>query len=236
MKNLLIICIFFLEHFNGIVYCQTTNKILVNDSLKQKMLDGFFEVAYDSIVEVVKINNCLGKKIYYIGTHHIGTEKYYNTIKTKIDSLHKRGYILYYEGTRPDTSRGFLFRRMIIKKYIKIMGEIYDINKQYNEVASKFEGLIAQPIIDSLGGNSADVNADVSERDMVEYYEQKYGTVNDSIIYQKNYNEIRNDIILEFRNKRLYNLIKMSKHRKILILFGMHHKEYLSKCFQEKYD
>lgn len=223
--------------FNRIVYCQATNNLLEDDSLQLKMIDELFEKVYDSIVEVEPIKNYLSKKIYFIGTHHIGTQKFYNNIKTKIDSLHKHGYVMYYEGIRPDTaSDGFLFRKMISKKFKKIMGKNYNMNEHYNEFASKYEGLIAQPVIDSLGGNSNDINADVSVSDIVEYYEQKYGAVNDSIIYQKNYKEITKDIQQEFRNKRLYNLIKTSKHRKILILFGMGHKDYLLKIFREKCD
>ncbi len=238
MKNYHIIFIVLnIVLFNGSVYCQSTNNILEDDSLQQKMIDEFFEIAYDSIVEVEPIKNCLGKKIYFIGTHHIGTENFYNNIKTKIDSLHKHGYILYFEGIRSDTtSDGFLFRKMISKKFKKIMGKSFSMNEHYIEFASKYEGLIAQPEIDSLGGNSNDINADVSVKDIVEYYEQKYGAVNDSIIYQKNYKEITQDILQEFRNKRLYNLIKTSKHRKILILFGMGHKDYLLKIFREKCD
>lgn len=219
---------------------QITNSDLAKmkmDSTKIWKLEEFKRTAFDSIVEVKEIDNCLDKKVYFLGTHHVGTELYYQNIKSIIDSFHTNGFIIYFEGIRPDTTdKGFMYKRQIGIKYKKIMGRTYDKTKSYQELASLFKGLIGQPTIDSLGGKATDINADVSVRDVVEYFENKYGSVHDSIPKQNNYREIKNDIQQSFRNKYITTMVEESEHDKILIFFGSGHLLPLQKKFKTKCD
>lgn len=206
-------------------------KMEMNSTQKWKIKE-FEKLAFDSNVQVTEIANCIDKKIIFIGTHHIGTKLYYNNILSLIDSFHTLGYAVYYEGIRADTNgNGFMFKKQIGMKYKRIEGQSYNIHEFYQKVASYYEGLITQPSFDSLGMTDIDVNADVSVRDVVEFYESKYGLVHDSIPLQKNYQEIRNDIHQTFRNKYITSLITKSEQKKIVILFGLEHLVKLQESF-----
>lgn len=231
MKNLLAILVVLL--FAQIGFGQKEGELTKNDIDTIKGLEEFSDKAFDNNINAFQIKNCLNKEIYFIGTHHIGTKLYYQNIKSLIDSFHSKGYVVYYEGIREDTSNlGFMFKKQIGMKYKRIMGKNYNHNKSYSEVASFFKDLIAQPPNDSLGKIITDIEADVSVRDIVEYYENKYGKVVDSIPQQKDYDLIINDINQTFRNKYLFSLISKSKHNSIVILFGDGHLSPLKEEFR----
>jgi hypothetical protein len=185
---------------------------------------------YEDSIIISSLENCHNKYLYFLGTHHLGTKKYYDSIKLTIDSLHVLGYTLYYEGIFDDTeSKGFLERRMIIKKYTEIMGNLFNISHKNEAIAEKIDSLISQPKAEFFINDSLDVNADVSVSQIVEYYEETYGNVNEDITKQKKYKSIRNNIVRDFREKNLAQKIINSNHEKIVILFGSNHKKNLTK-------
>ena len=233
MKNLLTILIVLLFAQSGFGQIIAEDSIKIHlDSTQLFQFEEFKKIAFNSNVGVVEIKNCLNKEIHFIGTHHFGTNLYYQNIKSLIDSFHSKGYVVYYEGIRADTSsEGFMFKKQISMKYKRIMGKSFYVTRSYNEIASNFKDLIAQPQIDSLGKINTDVEADVSVRDIVEYYEGNYGKVHDSIPQQKDYDLIINDIRQSFRNKYLFSLISKSEHDKIVILFGEKHLPPLEELF-----
>lgn len=227
MKNLLIIL--FVLFVAQSLFGQIKGELTKNDIDTIKGLEEFSDKAFDNNINAYQIKNCLNKEIHFIGTHHIGTKLYYQNIKSLIDSFHSKGYVVYYEGIRADTSNeGFMFKKQISMKYKRIMGKSFNVTRSYNEIASNFKDLIAQPPNDSLGKLITDITADVSVRDIVEYYENKYGKVHDSIPQQKDYDLIINDIRQSFRNKYLFSLISKSEHDNIVILFGEAHLPFLN--------
>lgn len=199
-------------------------------SCKQAKQKNAIGMLYEDSIIISSLENCHNKHLYFLGTHHLGTKKYYDSIKSTIDSLHVLGYTLYYEGIFDDTkSKGFLERRMIIKKYAEIMGNLFNISQKNEAIAQKIDSLISQPKAEFFINDSIDVNADVSVSQIVEYYEKTYGNVNEDITKQKKYKSIRNDIVRNFREKNLAQKIINSKHDRIVILFGSNHKKNLTK-------
>jgi hypothetical protein len=208
--------------------------ILILISCKQAKQKKAIAELYKDSSSLSLLKNCRDKQLYFIGTHHVGTKKYYDSIKSTIDSLNNYGYVLYYEGIFDDTkSKGFLERRMVIKKYAEIMGNLFNISQKNEAITEKIDSLISQPKAEFFINDSLDVNADVSVSQIVEYYEKTYGNVNKDITKQKNYKSIRNDIVRNFREKNLIQKIINSKHDKIVILFGSNHKKNLKKLLKK---
>ncbi|MCB9335664.1 MAG: hypothetical protein H6586_05910 [Flavobacteriales bacterium] len=196
-------------------------------SCKQIQLRKFKKLVYDESVDISSIKNGLNKEIYFIGTHHIGTENYYNNIKLALDSLRDQGFVLYYEGIKDDTKNlGVLKQRLILKKYFKITG---DRKYDFDKVSKNFKGLMKQPNGELMGKDSLDINADVSITDIVEYYESKFGVIKVNSNEEIDIYKTKNNVVSNFRNQNLFNHLVDSNYEKIMILYGENHKPYLVK-------
>ena len=97
--------------------------------------------------------------------------------------------------------------------------------------------LINQPSYDALGVNNLiSKNVDVSLKDMVNYYEEKFHEINlepcdfETTIYEKSTCKnskkekvFLEEVILEFRNTNVVNEIEKDNRKKIAIIYGANH-------------
>jgi len=181
------------------------------------------------------------KKIVFIPMHHLGTKSFYNDVKNKIDSLKNENYYFIYE--LPSANN---INETIVRKFRKIvknpLSKEASYTKQFKALYPniKYEKpLIDQPSYEELGltvENSE--RADADYRDVVDYYEKKYGeiTLTDcdykTSIYE-NYTKCKeenkvplkqhNDVLVNFRNDIVVKNIKESPHQKIAVIYGEEH-------------
>ena len=79
---------------------------------------------YDDQVKISAYEN-KQSKVLLIPMHHVGTQKFYDDVKNKIDSLNKIDYSFYYEGIKIDsTNRDSINIDKDIRKLRKITGVI----------------------------------------------------------------------------------------------------------------
>jgi hypothetical protein len=190
------------------------------------------------------VENFEDKKIVFLPMHHMGTQEFYDDVKSKIDSLKKENYYFLYEGVK-DSKNDTLLRKerkmlgMPLAKpgvgYMEIMDSLSP------SFSSKLKRqLIDQPSYEKLGIDSSNSKrADVGDKEMVGFYEKKYGEVKlskcdfESSIYSdypwdcKKQNKILyknvNDVITNYRNEHVFNEIQKSPHKKIAIIYGEEH-------------
>jgi hypothetical protein len=99
------------------------------------------------------------------------------------------------------------------------------------------KNMVFQPPADSLGVTGSDMNTDVSLVELVREYEKKFGEIaleqidfaipldkplSPSLTLKRSR---ANELILDHRNKNLSDSIKKSPAKKILVIYGMAHKE-----------
>ncbi|WP_157505142.1 hypothetical protein [Flavobacterium tegetincola] len=178
-------------------------------------------------------------KIVFFEMAHIGTSLYYEDVKLKIDSLDKQNFYFYLE-----LIKGAESSDSIRRKFIKITGIAFQKEGYMGSLDSIFTSkgiklkkeLISQPKYATQGltdTNSA--NVDGSLNDIINYYEIKYQPI---ILEACDYEvslyevpkcpstlkkEIRDDIILNFRNNHVLENLSKEKRQKIAIIYGKGH-------------
>jgi hypothetical protein len=178
-------------------------------------------------------------KIVFFEMAHIGTSLYYEEVKLKIDSLKKQNFYFYLELIKGDESSDSIRR-----KFIKITGIAFQKDGYMGSLDSIFAAkgiklkkqLISQPKYATQGlteNNSS--NADVSLNDLINYYENKYQPI---VLEPCDYEvslyevpkcpitlkkEIRDDIILNYRNNHVLEKLSDEKRQKIGIIYGKGH-------------
>jgi hypothetical protein len=203
---------------------------------------------------IVMSNN--DKKIIFIGMHHLGRMEFYDSVASKVDSLQKIGYIVYYESIKKSTGIDSLSVEIYKKKFRKITGitglQFYDtINKVF---AGKYQykgnyQLTNQPSYPKLNVDIQSAkNVDVELKDMINRYELKYDTIvlNEcdmvapigSKTYEcdlsdaKNVEKFRTEFIFGYRDQHLATVISNSLHDKIVVIYGKGHNEGLIRELQ----
>lgn len=203
--------------------------------------------AYDEKVITSKLIG-IDKEIVFIPMVHLSTELFYADVKNKIDSLNKKGYYFYYEQTK-----GSLKEDTILRKIRKIRGIPFSKNG-YNSLLDSLlnkrqRSKLKKEVINQLdykafGLNKQNsVNVDATLRQIVEYFEYKYGELvlescdyNNSIfektdcdqkeIDKQKYDEVaiafRNNLVVEY-------LLNDNSNSKIAIIYGRYHIEGIKK-------
>jgi len=193
------------------------------------------------------------KKIVFIPMHHLGTEKFYNNIKSEIDSLKKENYYFLYEKVNLDRKDDTLMRkfRKIFSLpltrpnsgYKKMLDSLYP-NVKYKKT------LIDQPSYEKLGLNSINSErSDVDVKDVINYYENKYDEIKltdcdfNTSVYEK-YTKCReenkipkkqsDDALINFRNQIVAQNIKESSYKKIAVIYGKGHMEGILKILNSQ--
>ncbi|MCF6131303.1 hypothetical protein [Flavobacterium wongokense] len=196
--------------------------------------------AFDDSIKLSKLSSN-EKEVVFIPMHHLGTKLFYEDVKTNIDSLKKEGYFFYTEEVsvkRTDT--------ITIRKAIRITGIPFSKDNSgykhyfdsiYNGKVRLKKELMNQPKYFMLGLDSLNSeNVDVTYRDMVNYYENKYGEIIlQPCDFEKSFYEIpnckekaieksqRRELIIDFRNRNVVNTILKEKRKKIAIIYGEDH-------------
>lgn len=177
--------------------------------------------------------------IVFFPMRHIGTEPYYADVQSKVDSLNKKGYYFYFELIEGDINDDTLLR-----KFKKINGLAYNQNGYTDNIDSLFKNkfkakktILSQPSYKDLGVDSiSSKRVDVNHEDIISYYEEKYNTIVlepcdfETSLYEettcndeKLSKEVRQDIIVNFRNQVVINEIISSSKPKIAVIYGENH-------------
>ena len=133
---------------------------------------------YDDNIKLSKVTN-EDKEVIFIPMHHLGTKLFYDDVKTKIDSLKKIGYFFYTEevkGNKKDS--------VTVRKSIKLMGIPFSRNNAgykhffdsiYKGKVKFKKEFLDQPSPSKFGlDESNSKTADVTLKEMIDYYENKY--------------------------------------------------------------
>ncbi len=196
--------------------------------------------AYDDQVIISKLSNN-EKEVVLIPMHHLGTVLFYKDVKLKIDSLKQKGYYFYTEEVKADKKD-----TITIRKAIKLTGVPFSKNNLgykhffdslYKGKIKLKKELVDQPKPIELGLDSLNSrNVDVTFKEIVDYYEKKYGELKlqpcdfkksfyerpdckDAMISKK----IKDDVILDFRNRNIVDVLVKDKRQKIAIIYGGGH-------------
>jgi hypothetical protein len=176
------------------------------------------------------------KEIKFIPMHHVGKQGFYDDVRKKVIKLKAEGYTVFYEMVLPSTTSDSITNDLCKRKMRKIKG----FNGTYKENFDKkglFKKSVQQPSNEQLGADANDIRADVTSVELINEWEKQNGAIIlDSVDlftpYDGNYKtkkfytkRQRNNIILGYRNSNLANMVKATTHKKILVLYGMHHKK-----------
>jgi hypothetical protein len=194
--------------------------------------------AYNNKIKLDKVTK-LDKEVIFIPMIHIGTEPFYNDVKNKIDSLENCGYITYYEkvNSKPNDTTNLRKLRKLLgfpvpkrdKGYISVFDSIYKFKLK--------KKLISQPKYKDLGVDSLKgKNVDLTLIEVIDEFERRFGEINlnecdfktsphqkticdDKPIFKENVNEI----IINYRNKHVFQEIILDEHKKIILIYGKKH-------------
>lgn len=194
---------------------------------------------YEDYAKVDKLVNDK-KEVVFIPMHHFGTKSFYNDVNKKVDSLENLGFQFYTEGTNTymnDTITLLKLRKLTEVPFSKNqINHLEAFNVYYNGKIKYKKELVVQPSykilgIDSLKGR----NVDVTSKDMIHYYESKYGElILEDCDYKTPLNEKPtcksavskkqvDDAILHFRNAYVIEEVQKDTHQKIAIIYGAKH-------------
>lgn len=211
---------------------------LINGTIVLNAQDKLEEAGfYDNKIKIIE--NKIGEKtVVSFPMKHAGTQKFYNDIRNKIDSLKNQGYYFLFEQVQVDGKD-----ELVRKKLKKITGNItlsgekgyVKLLKEYGVIMK--EELIDQPSYNDLGLDSlTSRRLDVSGADIVNYFEQTYGeiklnkceietpvlakdTCKGKVLKKKN----TADAIVSYRDKMIAEGIIKENHTKVALLYGEGH-------------
>jgi len=111
------------------------------------------------------------KEVVFFSVHHIGTELYYDDIKSKVDSLNKKGYFFYLE-----LVQGNVDDDTVLRKFKKINSLAFTQNGYTDNIDSLFKNkfkakktILSQPPYKELGVDSSfSKRVDVTLEDIIE--------------------------------------------------------------------
>lgn len=195
---------------------------------------------YDDNIQLSKVTN-EEKEVIFFPMHHLGTAPFYNDVKTKIDSLKKIGYFFYTEevkGNKKDS--------ITVRKSIKLTGIPFSRNNAgykhffdsiYNGKVKFKKEILDQPSPSKFGlDESNSKTADVTLKEMIDYYESKYGEIKlEPCDFEKSFYEKPNckykpaekkvvdDVYINFRNKNIIKTLLVDNHKKVAIIYGAEH-------------
>lgn len=197
---------------------------------------GVFE---DSVVLDNLGNN--EKEIVFIPMHHLGTVKFYNDVKKKVDSLKNLDFYFFTELVKADKTDTITIRKSIKLKGVPFsrdnMGYKHFFDSIFKGKVKLKKELINQPKYHEFGLDDANSRiVDVSGKAMIDYYEKKYGELKlqpcdfEKSFYEKPdckdkpiSNKIKHDVFVNFRNKHVIDALLNEKRKKIAVIYGADH-------------
>lgn len=219
---------------NFIISAITLISLSVNMNAQDKLEQAGF---YDSEIKTI-VTKRGGKSLVFFPMKHAGTREFYNSIQSKIDSLKKEGYYFLYEKVKVDANDENMRRKLK-----KITWNIpISLEKGYVQLLKDYgiymrEELFDQPSYNDFGLDETNSkNLDATARNLVDYFEKKYGeiklnkceletpiTAKDDCkgrILKKKHTK---DVILNFRNKIIASGVMSESHAKIALIYGAGH-------------
>jgi hypothetical protein len=171
------------------------------------------------------------KTVAFVPLTHVSTPKFYEGVKRIVNEYKNKGYVVFFEELKEEKDPHA--QDTLQRKLRKIVG--FEPNREtYSFIKTFFPEAIPQPKYQELGITAFDVNADISVRQFVEQYEKMYEPVHlsncdfetplGSLLYpcEKLDNDL-NPIVMDYRNEDVSGLIKSSRNKKILVLYGAWH-------------
>ena len=179
--------------------------------------------------------NLNGKEIKYIPMHHLGKKEFYDDVTSYVKRLKSEGYVVYYELISTHFTNDSLLKDTIRRKVRKIKG--FSGSYKDNADSTFFKKYVQQPDYPDLGIDSVDVRADITYLEFINEWEKQNGKIElDSLDFNTPFDkpfEKRviytpkqyKNIVIEYRNSHLIDLIKNSDDQKILVLYGKGHQK-----------
>lgn len=189
------------------------------------------------------INQENGRKVFILKMIHINKPEFYQKVKNTIDSLRADGYVVFYEGVRDAKKANELYER----KFRRITHySLMSYNDEANEVDNKkfgIKGYVYQNDVDYGVNKDTDINCDLTIKELVDQYEEKFGEVvltdcDTNTPMGKKYKCSKKDkkgtdyMTLTLRDKHLVNEIEKSTLDKIVVVYGVQHSYAISRKFR----
>ena len=215
--------------------------LLANSCMSYKVNLAFkFLGAYNDKVMLESVNRD-DNKIIFIPMHHLGTVLFYKDVKIKIDSLKKAGFYFYTEEITVNRADTITIRKANKLKGVPFskgnIGYKHYFDSLYRGKVKLKKELVDQPKYGLFGLDSINSrNVDVTYKDMISYYEKKYGELKlRPCDFKKSFYEkpdcddkpidkkIFQEIIIDFRNANVVKAILKDDRKKIAIIYGENH-------------
>ncbi|HNP32652.1 MAG TPA: hypothetical protein PKN96_05120 [Flavobacterium sp.] len=195
---------------------------------------------YDDKVIITKITK-EEREVVFIPMHHLGTASFYDDVKNKIDSLKKTGYYFYTEEVKGNKKDSITIRKSIkltgipfSKTYV---GYKHFFDSIYNGKVKFKKEIFDQPSPTDFGLDASDSKTvDVTLKEMIDYYESKYGEIKlepcdfEKSIYEKPNctskpvtKNVKQEVYLDFRNRYIIKTLLNDSHKKVAIIYGSEH-------------
>lgn len=194
------------------------------------------------------------KELVFLGMHHIGKQEFYDDVKKKVDSLHKLGFVIFYEKVIPAPGIDSLKKDSLLRKFRKVVG-VLQVNGYLNKEDGTFMGkkhsfvkdLVNQPFGKAIGLDSlVDKRVDAYLDKLIEAYELTYKTIELSpcdftTTLKEKYNcgKLKNKeghdfLLIDYRNNLIVNAIIESPGKKIALMYGKKHLEGIFSLLKTK--
>ncbi|MGV3461362.1 MAG: hypothetical protein ACO1N9_13005 [Flavobacterium sp.] len=206
------------------------------------------QAKFKHATEILKLENptvetvVLKKKtVKFIPISHAAQKKFYDNLSKIIKDHKKDGYVVFYEQMKAIKTAGEIDTLRL--KFRKIV-PVEPTRKLFSLITIAYPDVIAQPEYDKLGVTDKDVNADITTAEYVAQYEKLYGPIilepcdfESKSVVSSRCKKIENNldaITIDFRNNIVANMIKTSKNRKILVIYGAHHISGIKELIQKR--
>ena len=191
------------------------------------------------------VNQENGRKVFVLKMIHINKPEFFQKVKQTVDSLRADGYVVFYEGVKETGAEEEI--KLYQKKFRRITHySLMRYNDEANEVDYKkfgIKGYVYQNDVDYGINKDTDINCDLSIKELVDKYEEKFGEVvltdcDTNTPMGKKYKCSKKDkkgtdyMTLLLRNEKLLNEIENSKSDKIVVVYGAEHSYAISREFE----
>ncbi|MCR5861404.1 hypothetical protein LRS05_04225 [Flavobacterium sp. J372] len=188
-------------------------------------------------VETVVLKN---KTVKFIPISHAAQKKFYENLSKIIKDHKKEGYVVFYEQMKATKASSEVDTLRL--KFRKIL-PVEPTRKMFSLITLAYPDVIAQPEYDQLGITDKDVNADITIAEYIAQYEKLYGPIKlepcdfETKPGAGKCKQLQNNldaITIDFRNTTVANMIKASKNKKILVVYGAQHIPGIKELIQKR--
>lgn len=203
--------------------------------------------AFDEACKLTYLSN-EEKEVAFLAMHHIGKKAFYEDVATKVDSLQKAGFFVFYEGYSDESPEDSLANDRNERKLRKVLGvalEAYLDTVNHTVLGIKIRkknarALVNQPGLTALGIDTlTSRRVDISPAKMMEVFEQKHGevildscdlktslsslTYNCQDLGSKLQDAFFEEIVFKLRDQHLAGEIQQHSGAKIAVVYGSMH-------------